>query len=82
MHDTILLEKISQYLRGLCNEHSISKIFQLTVGLHPNSHVNLQNLKSYLEEHNTKVVGEWTKILIHREDIEEETAIIHSIKGE
>ncbi|MBB6218611.1 Zn finger protein HypA/HybF involved in hydrogenase expression [Anaerosolibacter carboniphilus] len=82
MHDTILLGRISQALDGLCKENNILKVDQILVGVSPNSHVNSENLKTYLQEHNAPAVGEWTDVLVQKEEIEEQSAVIHSLKGD
>ncbi len=82
MHDTILLGRISQGLEGLCKENNIIKVDQMIVAVSFNSHVNSENLKTFLQEQNAPIVGEWTEILVKNEDIEDQSAIIHSLKGD
>jgi Zn finger protein HypA/HybF involved in hydrogenase expression len=82
MHDTILLERISQALGGLCKENNILKVDQIFVGVSVNSHVNSENLKVHLQEHNAPIVGEWTDVSVRTEDIEDQSAVIHSLKGD
>ncbi|MFT9497927.1 hypothetical protein [Anaerosolibacter sp.] len=82
MHDTILLGRISQGLEGLCKENNILRIDQMIVAVSLTSHVNTENLKTFLLEYNRPIVGEWTDILVRKEDIENQSAIIHSVKGD
>ncbi len=82
MHDTVLLGKISQELEKLCIENNILKIESIVVEVNQNSHVNSVNLKEHLMEYNAPIVGEWTEVLVVREDIEDQSAVISSLKGE
>jgi Zn finger protein HypA/HybF involved in hydrogenase expression len=82
MHDTILLGRISQGLEGLCKENNILKVDQIIVTVSLTSHVNTENLKAFLQEHNAPVIGEWSEILVKKEDIEEQSAVINSLKGD
>lgn len=82
MHDTFLLNKISKSLKEICEKSNIRKITQLTVVVNYNSHVNEKNLLEQLKENNSELIAEKFKVIVQREDIEEQTAIIHSIQGE
>jgi len=82
MHDTFLLNKISNSLKEICNENKISKIEQFTLVVNHHSHINEENLKEHLKLHNSDIIARQLKIEIQREDIEEQTAIIFSIQGE
>lgn len=82
MHDTFLLTKISKSLKDICIQSNIEKIDELTVVVNYNSHVNEKNLKECLIENNRELVSDNLKITVQREDIEDQTAIIHSIQGE
>ncbi len=82
MHDTYLLNKISKTLNEICEKSNIRIITQLTIVVSCNSHVNENNLKEYLKENNEDLLADGFNIIVQREDIENQTAIIHSIKGE
>lgn len=82
MHDTILLSKISEELKEICTANNINKINTFTVIVNHRSHVNEENLYDHLQYANGKLVGEWTKINVQREDIQDQTAILKSIEGE
>ena len=82
MHDTILLSKISEELKEICTANNINKVNAFTVIVNHRSHVNEDNLYDHLQYANEKLVGEWTKINVQREDIQEQTAILKSIEGE
>lgn len=82
MHDTILFGRISHELESLCKENNILKLDQALIGVSINSHVNSENLKAYLLEHNAYAIGQCTEIHVQTEDIEEQSAIIHSLKGD
>lgn len=82
MHDTILLNKISQGLEGCCKNNGILKINKLTVIVNEDSHVNADNLHEYLRSYNENLVGDWTKIDTEIGDLPDETAIIKNIEGD
>ena len=82
MHDTFLLNKISQSLNKICNANKIKIIEKFILVVNHDSHISEENLKEHLKLHNTDIISKELKIDIEREDIEEQTAIIKSIQGE
>lgn len=82
MHDTFLLNKISKSLNQICEENKIKQIDEFTIVVSPNSHITQENLQEHLQLYNKDIIGEVLQINIQREDIEKQTAIIHSIQGE
>jgi len=82
MHDTFLLNKISQGLKEICDQNKINKIEQFTLVVNHDSHINEENLREHLNTHNKEIISKELKMEIQREDIEELTAIIKSIQGE
>jgi hypothetical protein len=82
MHDTILLNKISQGLDGCCKNNGILKINKLIVIVNEYSHVNSYNLYEYLRSYNGDLVGEWTEIKTEIGDLPDQTAIIRNIVGD
>ena len=81
MHDTILFGKISEELKEICKVNNINKVKTFTVIVNHRSHVNVDNLYDHLQHANGDLVGEWTKINVQREDIQDQTAILKSIQG-
>lgn len=82
MHDTFLLNKISKSLKEICEQSNIIKVSQLTIVVNHNSHVNEENLQEIFIKNNKDLLDDEFKVTVKREDIEDQTAIIHSIKGE
>ncbi|AOT69425.1 hypothetical protein [Geosporobacter ferrireducens] len=82
MHDTYLLNKIAQSLKELCQEYKLKKIEAFTLVVNHHSHVNEESLREHLEIHSKECIGDALRIKLQREDIEEQTAIIHSLQGE
>ncbi|AOY75840.1 hypothetical protein [Clostridium formicaceticum] len=82
MHDTYLLNKIAQSLKDICQEHKLKKIEAFTLVVSHHSHVNEESLGEHLEIHSKELMGDDLRIKVRREDIEEQTAIIHSLQGE
>ena len=44
--------------------------------------MNHENLKEYLKEYNLPLVGEWTTVIVKKEAIEEQSALINNLEGE
>jgi Zn finger protein HypA/HybF involved in hydrogenase expression len=82
MHDTILLNKISEAVKQVCTANKIKRINRLAVVVNYNSHVDENNLLEHLRYVDGDLIGTWTKIKVEREDIQDQTAILHSIQGE
>jgi hypothetical protein len=82
MHDTYLLKRISESLCELIGTNSITRVTRLKIIVSENSHIQQDNLYEQLLIDHDGVVGEWTEIIIDRQDIESNTAIIESIEGE
>ena len=82
MHDTFLLDKISKSLNGICEQSKVRKVDRLTVIVNYNSHVSEENLIEYLKQNNANLLGSDFRVKVQREDIEDQTAKIHSIQGE
>lgn len=82
MHDTFLLKGISDNLIILCNTNNITKVRKLHIITNLNSHISRNNLYEHLKEQNRDLIGEWTDILVEREEIENLTAVIESIEGD
>lgn len=81
MQDTVLLNKISNSLRELCRSHKIKRIEKLSIIVDKNSNVNSSDLYEYLRGYNRDLVGEWTSIIVEKEQLDREVAILHSIEG-
>ena len=82
MHDTILLNKISEAVKQVCAANKIKKVNRLAVVVNHRSHVDENNLYEHLQYAGGDLVVIWTKIKVEREDIMDQTAILHSIQGE
>lgn len=82
MHDTFLLKRISESLYGICNENCIARVNKLRIITSQNSHIQQDNLLEHLQEEHAGLVGEWTEIVIERQDMENLTAIIDIVDGE
>lgn len=82
MHDTILLNKISDSLTNLCRAHKIKKIKKLSIIVDNNSHVNSDNLHEHLCNVNGNLAGEWTEVIVEKDNLDSQVAILHSIEGE
>ncbi len=82
MHDTFLLNKISNVLKEICNENKINRIEQFTLVVNHDSHIYEENLLEHLKLHNPNIISKELRIEIQRENIEQQTAIIKSIQGE
>lgn len=82
MHDTILLNKISDAVSQVCEANNFKKVNKIAVVVNHRSHVDEHNLYEHLQNADGNLIGLWTEIKIEREDIQDQTAILHSIQGE
>ena len=82
MHDTILLNKISDAVSQVCEANNFKKVNKIAVVVNYRSHVDEHNLYEHLQNADGDLIGLWTEIKIEREDIQDQTAILHSIQGE
>ncbi|MGB8452136.1 MAG: hypothetical protein WCD89_07360 [Anaerocolumna sp.] len=82
MHDTILLDKITEEVQILSKTNHFNKVNKLLICVNPDSHVNEDNLYDHLHQANKKLFGMWTKISIEKDDIPDQVAILKSIEGE
>lgn len=82
MHDTILLNKISEELERYCSETKISKLTKIIINVNKNSHINAQNIAQYLKSYNKNTVDSFTNIEVEIEDLPDQMAIIKRVEGE
>ncbi len=82
MHDTILLSKISGAVKQVCTANNIKKVNKLAVVVNYRSQVDKDILYEHLQYTNKNLIGLWTEIKVELEDIQDQTAILHSIEGE
>lgn len=82
MHDTYLLNKISKSLNEICEQHKIRLINQFKIVVSQQSHISEESLREHLEQYNKNIIGDELQIVIERDDIEDQTAIIHNIQGD
>lgn len=82
MHDTFLLKRISESLSELIRKNRIERVIKLRIITSQNSHIHRDNLYEQLMTDHNGAVGEWTEIIIDRQDIDSLTAVIESIEGE
>ena len=82
MHDTFLNQNLYESIIGLCNEHSIAKILNLTITVHIHSHISEQSIREYFTDRNNTLIGDWTIVVIQKKEIEPLTATIDQIDGE
>ncbi|AJD32298.1 hypothetical protein AAGC94_06400 [Clostridium sporogenes] len=82
MHDTFLIDQIWVKVQEICKENKIEKLTKVVVTVNNNSHVNKENLYNHITKCNSKLVDENIKIVVERQPIEEQTAIIESLEGD
>jgi hydrogenase maturation protease len=82
MHDTYLLNNIHNSLKEICEKNMIKKINQITLVVNHESHINIDNLRNHLLDNKFEYMENQSEIIILRENIEEQVAIIRSIEGE
>jgi regulator of replication initiation timing len=82
MKDTYLIKKISEEVQVLCDMNNLKKLTKLVVTVNYKSNINEEHLRKQLHHMNKKTFGPWTQIQVLRDDIQERTAILHTVEGE
>jgi Zn finger protein HypA/HybF involved in hydrogenase expression len=82
MHDTFLNERIYDVLLKLCQENKILKLNKVNIAVNTDSHVSENSLREHFSERNNNLLGEWTEIIVEKEDVGKLNAVIKSIEGE
>lgn len=82
MHDTFLNQNLYESIIDLCRENAIARILNLTITVHTNSHISENSIREYFSERKNVLIGDWTNILVHKQEMEPLTAIIDRIEGE
>lgn len=82
MHDAFLNERIYEALLNLCQENKILKLNKVIIAVHIDSHISENSLHEHFSERNNNLLGEWTEIIIEKQDVGKLNAIIKTIEGE
>lgn len=82
MHDTFLNQNLYESIIDLCKENAIAKILDLTITVHTNSHISEDSIREYFSERKNALIGDWTNIMVRKQEMEPLTAIIDRIDGE
>lgn len=82
MHDTFLNERIYEALSKLCQENKILKINKVSIAVNVDSHISETSLREHFSERNNSLLGNWTEIIVEKQDIGKLNAVIKSIEGE
>ena len=81
MHDTFLIKSIYEELKKLCDKYYIIRLDRVVMEVNTDSHIDEEEFCEYLRDQNDPIIGEWTKAVIRKENIEENTAIIYALEG-
>ncbi|WP_352400851.1 hypothetical protein [Anaerotignum sp.] len=82
MHDTFLNQNLYDAITKLCDENAMAKITQLVIIVHTHSHINESSIREYFGDRRSKLIGDWTNVVIEKKEIEPLTATIEQIDGE
>ena len=82
MHDTFLNERIYDELLKICRENKILKLNKISLTVNTDSHISEKSLREHFSERNNKVLGDWTKIIVKKQNVGKLNAIIKSVEGE
>ncbi len=82
MHDTFLNERIYEALLELCKKNKILKLNKVNIVVNMDSHISENSLREYFGERNNKIFGNWTEIIVEKQDVGKLNAVIKSIEGE
>lgn len=82
MHDTFLNERIYEALLKLCRENKIIKLNKVNITVNLDSHICENSLREHFGERNNNLIGDWTEIIVEKQDVGKLNAAIKSIEGE
>jgi len=82
MHDTFLNERIYEALLKLCKENKILRLNKVNIAVNIDSHISENSLREHFSERNNSMLGEWTEIIVKKQDVGKLNAVINSIEGE
>lgn len=82
MHDTFLNERIYEALLKLCQENKILKLNKVNIAVNIDSHISENSLREHFSERNNNLLGEWTEIIVEKQDVGKLNAVIKTIEGE
>jgi hypothetical protein len=81
MREKVLLDKISNKLKEICEINNIQRVSRLSVVVNTESDIDESSLKDYLQN-NSNLIGNWTDLKVEKEPLGEQVVILHNIKGE
>jgi Zn finger protein HypA/HybF involved in hydrogenase expression len=82
MHDTFLNERIYEALLKLCQENKILKLNKVNIAVNIDSHISANSLREQFSERNDNLLGDWTEIIVEKQNVGKLNAVIESIEGE
>jgi len=82
MHDTFLNERIYEALLKLCQENKILRLKKVNIAVNIDSHISENSLREHFSERNNNLLGDWTEIIVEKQDVGKLNAVINSIEGE
>lgn len=82
MHDTFLNERIYEALLRLCQKNKILKLNKVNIAVNIDSHISENSLREHFSERNNNLLGEWTEIIVEKQDVGKLNAIIKTVEGE
>jgi hypothetical protein len=82
MHDSILLHKVADALRRICEENNLARIEETVIEVSYNSHIDSADLHEHLLEMIPELVNADTIITIKKTELADQNAVIYMLKGE
>lgn len=82
MHDTFLNERIYDELLKICRENKLLKLNKICLEVNIDSHISEKSLREHFRERCNNVLGDWTEIIVEKQDVGKLNAILKSVEGE
>jgi len=82
MHDTFLNERIYETVLKLCQQNKIFRLNKLNLVVNTDSHISENSLREHFSERNNNLLGDWTEIIVEKQDVGKLNAVIKTIEGE
>lgn len=82
MQDSFLNIDIYEAVLDLCRQYSITKLTELIISVHKDSQITKESLLEQFTSRNSSIVGDWTQIVVEKNQTEKFKAKIEHIYGE
>ena len=63
-------------------DNKIARLRKVNIAVDTGSHINENSLREHFSQGNSHLMGDWTEVIVERQDVGNLNAVIKSIEGE